>query len=103
MSKDELLKLFTVDEHGIITSGVYGAANNPFVGQPLYAAWYWSNYEFVSGGEDEEDENGGINFTFEIADEDADVFPELAGRAGEILTIRREVRFSISETKAVSL
>jgi hypothetical protein len=99
MSREELLELFVVDESGIITSSKYGGVSNAFVGQPLYAAWYWFNHEFISGGEDDVDENGDISLVFEIAHEDADDFPELAGRAGEIITIKREVRFDISEAK----
>jgi beta-glucanase (GH16 family) len=99
ISRESLLKDFTVDENGIITSSIYGGIRNPFVGQPLYVAWYWINfYEPVSGGEDE-DENEDAVILADVTHEDIEDFPELVGREGKVITIKREIRYKISEVK----
>jgi hypothetical protein len=96
-SKEELLKSFQIDANGIITSGMYGGIKNAFVGQPLYVAWYWVNfYDPVSGGEDEDED---IVVAVEVTHEDVVDFPELAGREGEDITIKREMRNKIFEAK----
>lgn len=70
MNRDELLRLFAIDENDIITT------DGPFKGQPLYIAYYW--FYYVTGYT--EDKTDDI-VTFFVRGEDRAQFPQLMERS----------------------
>ena len=67
MTRNEILESYKVENGRIVSPG-------QFEGEPIYVPYLWDSY--LNGGADDDD---GEILTFDIADDDIAVFPELAG------------------------
>ena len=70
MNREELLRIFTVDDNDIIIS------DGQFKGQPLYVAYFW--FYYIIGYTEHKTEDGIV--TFGVRGEDRAQFPILMER-----------------------
>ncbi len=84
MTRQELLRLFEVDENGLVQS------EGPFAGQPLFVPYFW--FLYLTGYVEEQQ---GEVVTFWVRAEDRTQFPELASRS--VVRMRRRADGRIVE------
>lgn len=68
MTRAEILKMYDVDEHGVIRSP------GKFEGEMLYVPYFWQAY--LNGGADNDD---GEYLRFDVNEHDLALYPELEG------------------------